>query len=91
MQKGQSVMRRIWIIAAIGGLFSFGASADCQIIDGSKKTPYEGSNLSGIAVEKKSLIALNKQFPNLHVVESIFKGEIQTCVNCTGKYISCSD
>lgn len=84
-------MRKLGMITAIGVLLSCHSFADCQIVDGNKKTPYEGGSLNGIAIEKKTLATLNKQFPNLRVVENIFKGNLQTCVTCTEKHVTCSE
>lgn len=68
-------------------LQSFGA---CEMVDGSAKKPFDG-NLDGASVEKKSLSALNKEFPALNIVEKSFKGEVQTCSSCSGKYVTCSN
>jgi hypothetical protein len=68
------------------------ARADCQIVtsDG-KKNPFDGNSLAGLQVEKKSLLILNRTYPNLNAVEKVFKGEVNACTGCTDKYVSCSE
>ncbi len=63
--------------------------AECTIVDGDRRIPFDGKDLSDLVIEKKSLIELNKEFPDLNVIEKVFKGELQTCTNCTEKYITC--
>lgn len=64
--------------------------AECYIIGSdNKKTPFVGKAVNTLQVEKKSLIKLNKAYPNLNVIENTFKGEIQTCTNCSENYITC--
>jgi hypothetical protein len=65
--------------------------AGCDIIDGNKKTPFNGKELKDLAIEKKSLVFLNDEFPNLHIIELAFKGEILTCSICSEKHISCTE
>lgn len=65
--------------------------AACEVVDGGKKTPFDGKGVSGLSVEKKSLSILNKEFPDLNIIEKSFKGEVQTCTTCTDKYITCSN
>jgi len=65
------------------------ARAACEVIDGTKRRPFDGS-LSGLEIEKKSLTRLNNEFPNLNIIERTFKGELQTCSACTEKYIACT-
>ena len=64
--------------------------AQCEIVDGDKKEPFDGKDLKGIDIEKKALLSLNKEFPALNVIEKTFKGEAQTCTNCSEKHITCS-
>ena len=63
----------------------------CEIVRGGTATAYDGrvKALEELQVEKKSLIPLNMQFPELKVIEKAFKGELQTCTNCVDKYIAC--
>ncbi len=65
--------------------------AACEVVDGGTKTPFDGKAIGSLSVEKKSLSELNKQFPDLKVIENSFKGEVVTCSVCSGKYISCSN
>lgn len=67
------------------------AYTDCTIVDGDKKMPFDGKDLRGLVIEKKSLIELNKEFPDLNIIEKVFKGELLTCTGCTEKYITCSN
>lgn len=64
--------------------------AACEVVDGGKKTPFDGKNIAGMSIEKKSLSALNKEFPDLSIIEKSFKGEVQTCTICSDKYITCN-
>jgi hypothetical protein len=72
-------------------VLSFSLNAACTLIDGANKTPFDGKLAQGIAVEKKSLSIMQKEFPELGIIEKSFKGEVQACVNCTDKYITCSN
>jgi hypothetical protein len=88
------VQARVFRIVSTGVLVVFGAmmsgaSAHCEIVDGAKKVPFAGKSLDGLAVEKRSLVRLNKAFPHLNVVERTYKGEVQTCSNCDGRYVIC--
>ena len=67
------------------------ANADCQMVVDGKKTPFDGSVPPSMMVEKKSMLKLDKQFPDANVVERIFKGEIVTCSDCSDQYIVCND
>jgi hypothetical protein len=69
---------------------STAAVADCEVVDGDKKLPFDGTSLNGLLVEKKSLVLMNALFPHLNVIERIFKGEILTCTNCSERYVRCS-
>lgn len=75
------------------GLLALSSTAwsDCQIIDNGQKAPFDGSSLKGLAVEKSSLVILNNTFPNLNVIEGMFKGEVLTCTSCTEKYVTCKN
>jgi hypothetical protein len=79
------------LILSLGLVLSASAYCDCQVVDGTKKTPFDGKSLSGLAIEKKSLVTLNKAYPALNVVEEAFTGELRTCSNCTEKYVTCSE
>jgi hypothetical protein len=65
--------------------------AACEVVDGGKKSPFDGKSIAGLSVEKKSLSTLNKEFPDLNIIEKSFKGETQTCTSCSDKYITCSN
>lgn len=67
------------------------ASGMCEIVRDGVRTPFDGSGLSGLQVEKKSLVLANREFPSLNIVEKAFKGELQTCTVCTFAYISCRE
>jgi len=68
---------------------SSSAFAACEKVDGGAKSAFDGSSIAGYQVEKASLVALNKEFSALNVVEKAFKGEVQTCTSCSDKYITC--
>ncbi len=68
---------------------SSSAYAICEVIDGNTRTPFDGKTLSGLSIEKKSLSTLNREYPQLNALEKAFTGEVQTCTNCSEKYISC--
>lgn len=70
--------------------FSPGSFAVCELVDGGKKTPFDGKTLDRVLVEKRSLTILNTEFPSLNVIERTFKGEVQTCSDCKEKHIVCS-
>lgn len=63
----------------------------CEVVNGGKKMPFNGKDVAGLSIEKKSLSGVNKQFPDLNIIEKSFKGEVQTCTNCSDKYITCSN
>jgi hypothetical protein len=65
--------------------------AACEVVDGGKKSPFDGKTVGSMSVEKKSLSIMNKEFPDLNIVEKSFKGEVQTCTSCSDKYITCSN
>lgn len=71
--------------------FSTQTMAGCEVVEGGKKTPFDGKSVSGLSIEKKSLSTLNKEFPDLNIIEKSFKGEAQTCTSCSDKYITCSN
>jgi hypothetical protein len=71
--------------------FGLNIFAACEVVDGGKKTPFNGKDVGGMSIEKKSLSVLNKEFPDLNIIEKSFKGEVQTCTSCTDKYITCSN
>jgi hypothetical protein len=71
--------------------FSANLMAACEVVDGGKKTPFDGTTIGGMSIEKKSLSIMNKEFPALNIVEKSFKGEVPTCTSCTDKYITCSN
>jgi hypothetical protein len=81
-------MKTVFIFLMV--VISGGASAACEIVDGVKRIPFDGKTLDSLVIEKKSLIILNRQFPNLNVIETMFKGQLQTCTSCTEKYITCT-
>lgn len=83
-------MKKI-IIALVALTFAFQLMAACEVVDGGKKSPFDGKNVAGLSVEKKSLSTLNKEFPDLNIIEKSFKGEVQTCTSCSDKYITCSN
>jgi len=64
--------------------------AGCDVVDAGKRTPFDGKSLHGLFVEKKSLIELNDEYPDLNVIERTFKGEVQTCTDCTERHVVCS-
>lgn len=84
-------MKRFALVAmfAVSIGMTHDAWGDCVLNDGGDKSPFSGGSLSGVQVEKKSLVPLDKKFPALKVVEKAFKGEVQTCTSCSGKYVSC--
>ena len=83
---------KLAILTIISALMFVGAeaSAACEVVKDGAKTAFDGANLSGLQVEKKSLVPLNKEFPALNVVEKAFKGEVQTCTTCSSGYIACN-
>lgn len=64
-------------------------NAACELSEDGKTSPFDGKSLSGVQVDKASLVNLNKEHPGLNAIEKSFKGELQTCTNCTGKFIVC--
>jgi hypothetical protein len=83
-------MKKILFIVATIAL-SANLMAGCEVVDGGKKSPFDGKTVGGNSVEKKSLSEINKQFPDLNVIEKAFKGEVQTCTACSDKYITCAN
>jgi hypothetical protein len=81
---------RVWLSFILSIVPLAFAYAGCEVVDGDKKTPFDGSSLNHALVEKKSLVALNALFPNLNVIERTFKGEILTCTDCTERHITCT-
>lgn len=77
-------------VALVTVVYCSNLMAACEVVDGGKKTPFDGK-VGGMSVEKKSLSILNKEFPDLNIIEKSFKGEVQTCTSCTDKYITCSN
>lgn len=65
--------------------------AACEVVEGGAKKPFDGKTVGSLSVEKKSLSIMNKEFPDLNIVEKSFKGEVQTCTSCSDKYITCSN
>lgn len=61
----------------------------CYEVDGSKKSEFNGKNLSGFQIEKKSLNKLESAFPDLKAKEKMFSGEITVCTDCSSKHIIC--
>lgn len=79
------------IIAMVSMLLATNIMAACEVVNGGAKTPFDGKTLTGLSVEKKSLSAMNKEFPDLNIIEKSFKGEVQTCSTCSDKYITCKN
>lgn len=79
------------LLALVTVAFCSNLMAACEVVDGGKKSPFDGKNVGTLSVEKKSLSTLNKEFPDLNIVEKSFKGEVQTCTTCSDKYITCSN
>lgn len=79
------------VFALLALTFSANLMAACEVVDGGKKSPFDGKLTAGLSIEKKSLSALNKEFPDLNIIEKSFKGEAQTCTSCSDKYITCSN
>ena len=65
------------------------ASAACTVVKGGAKSPFDGKSLSGLEIEKKSLIKLNNEFKGLDAMTKSFKGEVNTCTTCTDNYVTC--
>ncbi len=82
---------KIIIVSMMALTFATNLMAACEVVEGGKKTPFDGKNIAGMSIEKKSLSTMNKEFPDLNIIEKSFKGEVQTCTNCTDKYITCSN
>ena len=67
------------------------AAVQCSVVqEDEKKTPYKGESVQGLQIQKKALSTLNKLYPQLNILEKVFKGEIRTCASCSEKYVSCS-
>jgi hypothetical protein len=65
------------------------AHAKCFEIDGANKKDFDGKNLAGFQIEKKSLSKLDSIFPDLKAKEKMFSGEVTVCTDCTTKHIKC--
>ncbi len=83
-------MKKISLVLVIIA-FSSNLMAACEVVDGGKKSPFDGKTVGSLQVEKKSLSTMNKEFPDLNIIEKSFKGEVQTCTSCSDKYITCSN
>ena len=68
-------MKKILLIATV--IYSSTLFATCEVVDGGKKTPFDGKNVGGMSVEKKSLSILNKEFPDLNKFNSKLKRKIR--------------
>lgn len=79
------------LVALVTVAYCSNLMAACEVVDGGKKSPFDGKTVGGLSVEKKSLSILNKEFPDLNIIEKSFKGDVQTCTSCTDKYITCSN
>lgn len=82
---------KIILYTVIIATVSSNVMAACEVVEGGKKTPFDGKNIGSLSVEKKSLSTFNKEFPDLNIIEKSFKGEVQTCTTCSDKYITCSN
>lgn len=80
----------IRIVALLAFAAPLIARAGCEIVDGDKKMPFDGSSLNHLLVEKRSLVILNALFPRLNVIERTFKGEVLTCTSCSEPHVRCS-
>jgi hypothetical protein len=67
------------LVVVLVAFLSAESRAHCEIVNGSARTPFDGKTLTGLLIEKKSLVLLNSEYPNLNAVEATFKGELQTC------------
>ena len=76
---------QIFALLLVGPVF-----ADCQKIKGGVKSKFEGDSIEGLSIERKSITALNKAYPNLTITEKIFTGNIQSCTDCKDNYVTCS-
>lgn len=83
-------MKKI-ILALMTMIVCSNLMAACEVVNGGAKSPFDGKNIGSLMVEKKSLSTLNKEFPDLNIIEKSFKGEVQTCTSCSDKYITCSN
>lgn len=79
------------IIGMVSMLLATNIMAACEVVNGGAKAPFDGKTIAGLSVEKKSLSAMNKEFPDLNIIEKSFKGEVQTCTTCSDKYITCKN
>lgn len=87
---GKLIMKTKMTLAILAVLcIASHAQAACEVTKGGAKSPFDGK-LSGLEVEKKSLPALNKEFPQLKVMEQMFSGALKTCTDCTDNYVKCS-
>jgi hypothetical protein len=77
------------IIALLLVSFTTLSFGKCVVVDGATQTEFSGTSLAGIQVEKKSLTALEKAFPNLKAKEKMFSGEVTVCTDCTSKHVKC--
>ena len=70
-------------------IFSTNAFGLCEVKIGEKRIPFNGKDIIGLSIEKKSLSEVNKKFPDLNIIEKTFKGEVQTCTICSDNYVTC--
>lgn len=72
-------------------VFSGVAAAECSVVKGGAKSPFDGSSLDGLKVEKKSLAALNSAHKGLNVTQGVFTGKVTTCDDCSkDDHITCN-
>jgi hypothetical protein len=76
------------LVVVLVAVLSAESQAHCEIVQGSARIPFDGKTLIGLLIEKKSLVLLNSEFPNLNAIEATFKGELQTCPICSERYVS---
>lgn len=82
-------MKKILLVLVIV-TFSSSLLATCEVVSGGNKTPFNGKDIGSNSVEKKSLAIINKDYPDLNIIEKSFKGEVQTCSSCSDNYIICT-
>ncbi|MBY0412517.1 MAG: hypothetical protein K2Q18_00055, partial [Bdellovibrionales bacterium] len=70
-------MKKIILALAIS-TYCMNLMAACEVVEGGKKTPFDGKTVGSNSIEKKSLSIMNKEFPDLNIVEKSFKGEVPT-------------
>jgi hypothetical protein len=91
MKKQKNISICLVSIISIQCVMLASVWGSCEIVSPSgEKHPFDGKSLLGLQVEKKSLTTLSKAYPELNVIEKTFKGEVQTCANCSDKYITCT-